>query len=155
MGQCQTELPEMLKARESQSKSSSPTLVFPLRSVCPSSIWPVVPTMEILPEIDAAVSVRCVQSNAILMGMNNVDRKAGVGERPGSELSLSAHLLSPVGELQAKTNEITKAPEQTPTLQARPGHLNVPMHRCALYLLKVPWLEAPGLYMWLLKSQQA
>ena len=51
-----------------------------LQSACPPSIWPVVPTMKVMPEIvNVVVSVMLfcyMQPIAILMGMNNADRKA-------------------------------------------------------------------------------
>lgn len=103
----------------------------PLAVSLSPSIWPVVPTMEILPEIDAAVSVCCVRSNAILMGTNNVDRKSGVGERPGSELSLPAHLLRLWRSCKLRqmgSQRLQNRPQHARPGQARPSkHPNAQM----------------------------
>lgn len=75
--------------------------------------------MKLTPETDSAVSFCYVQPNTILMGMNNEDRSPGGEDHVPRAIPLYPAPL-PVGEPQAKTNEITKSPGQTSRLQVRP-----------------------------------
>ena len=76
-----------------QERVIFPNSHFPLYSVCPPSLWPVVPTMKVRQtmflsiERDTVVSFCYVQSDTILVDMNNADGKAGRGEDQTTPLS--------------------------------------------------------------------